>query len=227
MLLPAMMSDARMWRLHLEAFALDRAMMVAPTHAAAQVGEAAAQVLDAAPRRFALAGLGLGAVVAMEVMRREPGRVTRAALLAADALAETPAAAALRETAVVAARAGRMSQVLRAVPGLVAPGIGPLRDEALALARQMAEDLGPETFVRQVRMLQRRPDQQRTLRQFPGPILLMVGDEDGTAPRRHQDFLVSLVPGARLEVVPGAGHLLPVEAPGAVALALDRWLRGG
>ena len=47
-------------------------------------------VLAAAPQRFALAGLSLGGIVAFEIMRRAPERVTRLALLDTNPL---PAAA--------------------------------------------------------------------------------------------------------------------------------------
>jgi hypothetical protein len=34
----------------------------------------------------------------------------------------------------------------------------------MALVQDMAENLGPDQFRRQLRVLQRRPDQQKTLR---------------------------------------------------------------
>ena len=45
----------------------------------------AATVLASAPERFALAGHSLGAIVALEIMRQAPRRVTRLALLNASA----------------------------------------------------------------------------------------------------------------------------------------------
>lgn len=223
--LPAMMTDSRMWRAQAEAFALDRAVMIAPTHLGATVGEVAAQVLDSAPRRFALSGLGLGGVVAMEVLRRAPERVSRLALMATEALAETPQQAAAREAAIVAAKAGRLHEAVHGLPSWRAMGGGPLREDARRLLDEMAADLGPEIFVRQSRLLQRRPDQQRALRQLRVPTLILAGEEDAAYPVRRHEFLAELIPDATLEVVPGAGHMLPLEAPGAVALALDRWLR--
>ena len=47
--------------------------------------EMAAGVLAAAPERFALAGHSLGAIVALEIVRQAPQRVTRLALLNASA----------------------------------------------------------------------------------------------------------------------------------------------
>jgi pimeloyl-ACP methyl ester carboxylesterase len=223
--LPAMMCDARMWRLQAEAFAHERAVMIAPTHLGASVGEVAAQVLDAAPRRFALAGLGLGGVVAMEVLRRAPERLTRIALIATVAVAETPQNAAAREAGIVAAKAGRLAEAVRALPAWTSLAPGPMRGRTLDLLNEMAEDLGPDVFVRQSRLLQRRPDQQRALRLSKAPAMIVAGEHDAAYPVKQHKFIADLMPSAWLEVIPGAGHMLPLEAPKALALAIERWLR--
>lgn len=225
-LLPAMMCDARLWRAQAEALAAERAVMVVPTHLGASVGEVAQQVLDAAPRRFALAGLGLGGVVAMEVLRRDPGRIARIALMAADALAETPQTAAAREEGIIAAKSGRLDDVIRAMPAHagLAPGHG--RPEVQAVVREMAGRLGADVFVRQSRLMQRRPDQQRTLRQLKVPALLLGGAHDTAFPARRLEFLAELLPTARLELMSDAGHLPPLEAPEAVTGVLQAWLSG-
>ena len=224
-LLPAMMCDARLWRAQAEALALERAVTVAPTHLGASVGEVAAQVLDASPRRFALAGLGLGGVVALEVLRRAPERVARLALIAADALTETPQVAAAREQWIVAAKTGRLADAVRAMPAMTALAPGPKRPEVQALVARMAEDLGPDVYVRQSRLMQRRPDQQRALRQLKAPTLILAGAHDAAFPVKRHEFLAELVASARLEVIEEAGHLAPLEAPDAMTEALRHWLR--
>ena len=42
----------------------------------------------------------------------------------------------------------------------------------------MAAMLGPEEFQRQLRLLQRRPDQQKTLRKANIPTLILAGGDD-------------------------------------------------
>ena len=223
-LLPAMMCDGRLWRAQAGALWHERAVMIAPTHLGASVGEVAAQVLDAAPRRFALAGLRLGAVVAMEVLRRAPERIAGLALLAADALSEPPQVAAGREEGIVAAKAGRLLDVVRAMPGCAALGSGPLRNEARALVERMAQDLGPEVFVRQSRLMQRRPEQQRALSQLKVPALILAGAQDTALPVKRHEFLAELIGTAELRVIEGAGHVAPLEAPDEVTGAFRDWL---
>lgn len=52
-------------------------------------------------------------------------------------------------------------------------------------------------------------------------LTVLAGDSDRVTPaRRHVDWLRSAVPGARIEVLPGAGHWLPRLQPAAVAAAV-------
>ncbi|MBG0827326.1 alpha/beta hydrolase [Planomonospora sp. ID67723] len=60
--------------------------------------------------------------------------------------------------------------------------------------------------------------------------LVMVGSRDRMTPRVHSDRIAEAVPGARLQVIPGAGHMIGLEHPEAVNRALsglfDRALSG-
>lgn len=53
------------------------------------------------------------------------------------------------------------------------------------------------------------------------PTLVVVGELDGETPVEYARALADPIPGARLHVVPGAGHLLNVEAPDAVNALLS------
>ena len=79
-------------------------------------------------------------------------------------------------------------------------------------------------FADQMRALQRRPDQQGTLRRVQVPTLVMGGAHDRMCPPRRHEFMAQLIPGARLEILEDAGHLLTQEAPGASLEALRAWL---
>ena len=49
------------------------------------------------------------------------------------------------------------------------------------------------------------------------PTLVLVGDEDKMTPQRFAEGLAEGIPGAVLEVISGAGHMLPLEQPERVA----------
>lgn len=222
--LPGMMCDARLFAPQAAAFSSSRTIVHATLTRGRTMTEIAESVLRDAPPHFALAGLSMGGIVAMECMRLAPERITRLALLDTNPLPETPETAALREPQIVAARAGRLDEVMREElkPRYLAPGAG--RAAVLGTVMEMARALGPDVFVRQSRALQKRPDQQATLRKIAVPTLVLCGRHDRLCDVRRHQFIRDLVPGATLEIVEEAGHLPTLEQPEATTAALERWL---
>lgn len=223
-LLPGMMCDARVFQPQITTFSTERAVMVAPITQGERIEEIASNILDQLPHRFALAGLSMGGIVAMEVQRRAPDRVTRLCLMDTNPLDEPPAFAAQREPLIVRARAGRLDEVLReALPAeMLAPG--PHRRDILELLQDMGMAFGPDVFEHQSRVLQRRRDQQSTLRKCKVPALVLCGEQDRMTPVKRHTFMAELMPYAELRIIEHAGHLPPLEQPEAVNQAMREWL---
>ena len=224
LLIPGMMCDARVYSPQIAEFSIERAVHIASLAKCETIGDMAQSVLDSAPEHFALAGLSMGGMVAMEVLRRAPQRVTRVALMDTNSQSETPAIAASREPQIVGVLAGRLAEVMTDVmrPDYLAES--PKRAEILSLVQDMALAIGEGDFVRQSRALQRRPDQQKTLRKIRMPTLVLCGAQDTlTLPRRHQ-FMSELIPYATLRIIDDAGHVPTLEAPEATNAALREWL---
>ncbi|HRK24921.1 MAG TPA: thioesterase domain-containing protein [Beijerinckiaceae bacterium] len=111
-LVPGMMCDARLWG-DLPG-ALGRRMVIhAPCTEADTVAGLAAAILRDAPPRFALAGLSMGGIVAMEMLRQAPERVERLALLDTNPFAERPEMRARRQGQIDRALAGDLAAVIR------------------------------------------------------------------------------------------------------------------
>ena len=223
-LLPGMMCDARVFGPQISALSADTAVMVAPVTRGERVEEISSYVLDAMPAKFALAGLSMGAIVAMELLRRAPDRITRIALISSSPLAETPQVAAAREPLIVMAKAGRLDEVMRETmhPDNLAPGAQ--RVEVMSLVSEMASTLGSDVFVRQSRALQRRRDQQSTLRKCKVPALVMCGEYDLLTPVKRHSFMAELIPYAELKILPQSGHLPTLEQPEETTDALRSWM---
>jgi pimeloyl-ACP methyl ester carboxylesterase len=221
-LIPGMMCDARMWG------AVPQALAPHPVHHAVPVaGETissmAAAILHDAPTRFALAGLSLGGIVAMEILAQAPERVDRVALLDTNPLAEAPVVRARRDPQIACAMAGELDAVMRdeMKPNYLAD---PSDTAILDLCLDMARALGPDVFRRQSLALRDRPDQTATLQRFSGPALVLMGAQDRLCPRDRHDLMHSLMPQSKLVIVDGAGHLPPLEQPRATITALKEWL---
>lgn len=223
-LLPGMMCDARLFAPQIAALSGQRAVQVAPIGGHETTAALAAEVLAHAPPRFALAGLSMGGIVAMEIMAQAPERVERLALLDTNPRAETPEAQARRGPQIAKVRLGGLAAVMREEmkPNYLAPGAG--QAEILDLCMAMALDLGPEVFVRQSLALRGRPDRQAVLAQVRVPALVLMGEHDRLCPRDRHELMHALIPGSRLEIVPDAGHLPTLENPEPTIAALRRWL---
>jgi|TARA_B110000908_G_scaffold151401_1_gene186099 pimeloyl-ACP methyl ester carboxylesterase len=220
-----MMCDARLFGPQIAELSADHCVTIAPVTQGERIEEIASGLLDQLPARFALAGLSMGGIVAMELLRRAPDRITRIALMDTNPLAETPPVAAAREPQIVGVRTGRLEQVMREEmkPHYLAPGLH--RGEVLDLVMEMALTLGPEVFVRQSRALQRRRDQQGTLLKCKVPTLVLCGAHDVLCPVKRHTFMAELIPYARLVVLENAGHLPTLEAPAETTQALRDWMK--
>ena len=222
--LPGMMCDARLWGPQIDALSAARTIQVAPIGGHDSVQALAAEVLAHAPPRFALAGLSMGGIVAMEMLARAPDRIERIALLDTNPLAESEAMRARRGPQMERVRAGHLRAVMRdeMKPNYLTDG--PRRDAILSLCMAMAEAQGAEVFLRQSAALRDRPDQTATLAAARLPALVLCGREDALCPPARHELMAGLVPGARLSVIEGAGHLPTLEQPETTTRALADWL---
>lgn len=224
-LIPGFMSDARVFLPQIMQLGGDRPVIIVPPPGDT-IEQMSRGVLDLLPERFVLIGHGLGGEVAIDVLRRAPKRVGRIVLISTDPLSEPPPVAAAREARLVTARAGRLAEALR--DDLPETALAPTewRDEVLTLAQGMGAAMGVGTYTRHIRALQRRPDQQKTLRSVRVPALVMAGATDPLVPPRRQEVLASLMPFGRFVAIDNAGHLPQLEQPEAVNAALKEFLAG-
>jgi len=223
-LLPGMMCDARLFGPQIAALSGRWPLMTFPLTGSDSMAGLAALVLASAPQRFALAGLSMGGILAMEVLRQAPERVERLALLDTNPLAEAAEPAENRKRQVAQALAGGLAEVMQheLMPRYLAQGA--TRHDILDLCLDMALALGPAVFATQSQALATRPDQTATLEEFRGPALVLTGAQDRLCPRERHELMAALIPGARLVVVENAGHLATLERPDETTAALGRWL---
>lgn len=224
-LIPPMMSDARIFYAQISDLSQEIPVTCIPITGGERMEELASQTLSWLPQKFALCGMGMGGMVAMEMLRRAPERITRVAFINTNAQSDTPEVSALREPNIIAARSGRLRDVIKSEFNPAWLASTPYRNDIQALLFEMAEGLGPEAYVKQSRALQRRKDQQDVMRRIKQPTLVICGDHDGQSTVRRHEFLAELIPYAKLEIIRGAGHAPTLENPDGVTQALRGWLK--
>lgn len=223
-LVPGLTNSPRLYAEQLPALWQFGPVMVADHTRHDSVAAIAGSILAAAPPRFALAGLSMGGYVSFEIIRQAPQRVAKLALLDTSARAGTPEQAERRRQLMTMAATGRYAEAVDALfPTFVHRDRR--NDEALRqLVRAMAEETGPQAFIRQQQAIMDRPDSRPGLSAIACPSVVVVGDGDELTPPELSREIAGGIATARLVVISDCGHLSTLERPQAVTAALVAWL---
>ena len=214
-LIPGLGSDAAVWSRTIDELHGVRCT-VGDTLRDDSLSEMARRILAAAPATFVLAGVSLGGMVALEIMRAEPGRVTGLAIVDSNAFPDTPEQAEQRRRTIAAVRIGvdLRASGQASLAWLVHPDApADVRNEIV----EMGIRVGAETYARQVEAVLHRPDQCPVLSGISVPTLVIAGANDAMIPVSCARAIAASIPGAELKVIPDCGHLPPIEKPLAVA----------
>ncbi len=218
LLLPGMMCDHRQWENQIAALSdVCAPIIVGDLTSADTIRGLAMNVLASAPPQFALAGLSMGGIVAFELWRQAPERITHLALLDTNARPDAPERQSIRMEQIGAVLGGQLRSVV--IEGLKPAYLAARHRSNQALLDvivAMAIELGPRVFERQSLALTNRADSRPMLHTITCPTLVLHGDEDVLCSRSDHEFIVCAIPGSRHVVVPGCGHLSTLESPTAV-----------
>lgn len=231
LLLPGLLCDFAVWQAQLDDLGADWDCVVPDWGLRDSLDAMAEHALALVPQGpLAVAGHSMGGRVAFEMLRRSPRRVVRLALLDTswhplpdgdDGARERAGRLRLLE---IARRDGMRAMGREWARGMVHPGRidSPLFDEVLA----MIERRTPEQFAAQIRALLARSDAGPLLADIRCPTLLLTGAQDTWSPPWRHEEMQRRIAGSALSILPGCGHMSPMEEPAAVSGALRAWLTG-
>jgi pimeloyl-ACP methyl ester carboxylesterase len=169
-----------------------------------------------------LGGLSMGGYVALALMARHPGRFRALMLFDTRAAADTPEAAANREElARIAETTGSTKHVVDAmIPRLFSEETRTHRAQLIPPVRAGMERVPARAIAGALRGLAQRPDRTALLPSIAVPTLVLVGEHDAITPAEESRQMAAAIPGARLAIIPLAGHLAPLENPEASNAAI-------
>ncbi|MEU9734178.1 4-carboxymuconolactone decarboxylase [Streptomyces sp. NPDC048002] len=195
----------------------------APAYPAGSVAEIAERLLATLDglgvQRFGYAGCALGGGVGVELALRHPERLASLALIAASPRFGT--ADEFRQRGVIV-RTNGLDPIARTSPERwFTHGFAAAQPAITDWAVQMVRTTDPGCYIAACEALAAF-DVRAELTRVGAPTLVLVGSEDQVTGPAEARTLVAGIPDARLAVVPGASHLVPVEQPAAVTDLLVR-----
>ena len=169
--------------------------------------------------RAVVCGLSMGGYIALEFAARHRARMAGLVLMDTRAEADTAEGRAGRDEMIALVRTAGVGAVAdRLLPRLLAPATMVRTPEVVQEVRAMIERCPVDGVVGALAAMRDRPDRSALLPTLTGmPVLVVVGAEDAITPESTARAMADVIPGARLEVIAGAGHLPPLERPEAVA----------
>jgi 3-oxoadipate enol-lactonase len=170
-------------------------------------------------------GLSMGGYIVFELLRRYPNRVRAAVLCDTRPQADSEEARRNRDDlAALAVASGPASVAERLLPGLLAPATLADQPEVMTQCREMARRCSVAGMVGALGAMRERPDSTSGLGTIRVPTLVVVGAEDRPAPPAVAQAMAQAIPGAHCVVIPGAGHVAPLEQPLATSRVLADFL---
>ena len=171
--------------------------------------------------RATLCGLSMGGQIVLEFHRLFPRRVTGLVLADTFAQGETDQGRKERnDRADRLLREGMAGYAYDVLDSMIAPANVTALPEVAAHVLGMMLAAPPEGAAAALRGRAERPDYTGTLAGIAVPTLAVVGREDAFTPVSDARFLHERIPGARLAVIEGAGHLPNLERPAEFNRAL-------
>ncbi|MFI6460637.1 4-carboxymuconolactone decarboxylase [Streptomyces sp. NPDC050528] len=191
-----------------------------PTGSVSDLADRLLATLDAlGVHRFGYAGCALGGAVGLELALRHPERVASLGLIATSPRFGT--ADEFRQRGVIV-RTNGLDPIARMSPDRwFTSGFAASQPAITEWAVQMVRTTDPGCYIAACEALASF-DVRSELARIGVPTLVLVGSDDQVTGPAEARTLVAGIPDARLAVVPGASHLVPVEQPAAVTDLLVR-----
>jgi 3-oxoadipate enol-lactonase len=176
-------------------------------------------------QKIVLCGLSMGGYTAFAFYRKYATRLAGLVLTATRAAPDsTEARLARMQAANVAREQGLNAIVEGMLPRILSPKTYQTKPELVAQVRAIMFGTSLEGVLGDLSGLRERPDSTPTLAQINIPTLLLPGADDPIVPLVEAQAMYAAISGARMQVIPDAGHLPNLENPAAFNQALSKFL---
>lgn len=172
-------------------------------------------------------GLSMGGMIGMRLALAHPGAMRSLVLLDTSADPEAPdRAPAYEAMASMLREQGPESVVDGVMAILFSPTFLQGRPDKAKRERDRLLELDRIGVSNATYAVTRRKDISDRLHEIKAPTLVMVGEVDAATPVERAQAIQAAIPGSRLEIIPSAGHMSPIEKPEEVTRLIVDFLSG-
>ncbi|WP_252315562.1 alpha/beta fold hydrolase [Sinobaca sp. H24] len=224
-LIPGSLCTEELWEHQAKHLSAGREVFVPSITEYDSVEKTAEHILDSVTGPFSLAGLSLGGIIAMEIMKQQPDRVDRLALLDTNPNPPTPGQIKGWNDQQQGVQDRQFDHIVEEqfIPAVLYEK--EQNQRALQITRKMASEIGETGFFQQLEANKGRPGFLEDLMAIECPTLVMAGRHDALCNNQIHQLMAAHVFGAKLVFIEECGHLSPLEQPQAVTAALACWLQ--
>ncbi|MGM7724277.1 alpha/beta fold hydrolase [Metabacillus sp. Hm71] len=225
LLVPGTLCDERLWKHQIESLSDLAEVKVCDVTRQDSITGLAKSILEEAPDKFALAGLSLGGIISLEIMRLAPERVKKLALLDTNPTPPKSEQISGWEKFIDMANNGQFLTITidHLIPVLIHPDRR--KDDSLVeTILDMAKKIGKDAYINQLKAVMGRLDQRPILATIKCPTMVIVGKEDRVCPIQMSEFIAENIATSCLEIIDKCGHLSTLEQPEIVSILLRKWL---
>ena len=223
-LLPGLLCDRDVWQFQASALADAFEVRIPDYRGVDSLSAMAAQILEEAPPRFAVAGHSMGGRVSLELIHAAPERISHLILLSVGAHAVTDEECEQRSSLVEEAASIGMDRYAASWADLMLSYRDDDNPDVRTIIETMARRQSLDDFIAHITAGLGRADQTQYLPGISIPVLLVVGEKDAWSPVSQHEEIARQIPDAILAVVPDAGHMVPLDQPDVVSRLLRDWL---
>jgi 3-oxoadipate enol-lactonase len=175
--------------------------------------------------RAVIGGCSMGGYATLALYQQAPGLFDGVVLANTRAGADSPESRANRRNMLaVVDREGPSGIARDMMPKLIGKTTTDGNSTVEAFVRRLIKQQSPVAIRSAIHRMMHRPDSTPLLPQISVPTLVITGAEDEMIPVEESRRMASAVRGAKLVIVPGAGHLANLEQPVAFNDALHAFL---
>jgi len=196
-----------------------------PVHLYDNLYDVASYILGKVKGDFAIAGLSYGGIIAFELWRQAPERITKLALINTTPHPPSDKTKITQQRFVGMAHLGEFKEIT--TDYLKDVMLHPKNQENHLLRQtilQMAENIGIDGFVNEIKAQLTRPDSSPDLVTITCPTLIITGKQDTVIPEEIHYMMADQIPNADLLIIEECGHLSTLEQPDIVNEALRQLL---